>query len=203
MVLGLAIVGLDVVFILQVWNIFSKSPTFLLWWGVWGKSFDIGSSDPIVLGRQQVQSLGFRFSSSQPITKVDGNCVLHTIFEKQKKCNHSILKNITSSQDLRLFIRSKLQSQLDENKILWVSDISPKKWLLKMKYAGVWVDNVFLQITSNVFNKISSRFLFIHHNLTMHWHQLCWWRMWGRHALLRGMEVIKNLNLIIFIDLTL
>ena len=106
-----------------------------------------GSSDPIVLGRQRVQSLGFRFSSSQPITKVDGNCVLHTIFEKQKKCNHSILKNITSSQDLRLFIRSKLQSQLVENKILSVLDISPKKWLLKMKYAGVWVDNVFLQIT--------------------------------------------------------
>ena len=112
-----------------------------------------GSSDPIVLGRKRVQSLGFRFSSSQPITRGDGNCMLHCIFDQLRKSNHSILKSVKSDQDLRLFICSKLQSQLDDNKIFWVSDVSPKKWLSKMKNPGVWGDDVFLQITANVFNK--------------------------------------------------
>ena len=102
-----------------------------------------GSSDPIVLGRQRVQSLGFRFSSSQPITKGDGNCMLYAIFDQLKTCNHRFSKILKL-----LFICSKLQSQLDENKIFWVPMYPPK-----IKSAGVWGADVFLQITSNVFNK--------------------------------------------------
>ena len=79
--------------------------------------------------------------------------MLHCIFDQLRKSNHSILKSVKSDQDLRLFICSKLQSQLDDNKIFWVSDVSPKKWLSKMKNPVVWGDDVFLQITANVFNK--------------------------------------------------
>ena len=46
-----------------------------------------------------------------------------------------------------------LQSQMDENKIFWGLDVFPKKWLPKINTAGVWGDDVFLHITSNVFNK--------------------------------------------------
>ena len=42
---------------------------------------------------------------------------------------------------------------MDENKIFWGLDVFPKKRLPKINTAGVWGDDVFLQITSNIFNK--------------------------------------------------
>ena len=110
-------------------------------------------SDPISMGRACVKSLGFRFSSSQPVTKGDGNCMVSALFDQLRKCSHPILQSISNVHELRLYVCSKLYSQLDDNLIFWVSDISPKIWVQNMTKNGVWADDVFLQLASNIFNK--------------------------------------------------
>ena len=108
------------------------------------------SSDPFLEAKKRVKSLGFRFSSTQPRTKGDGNCMLHAILDQLKKIGHPIIEKVRKPHELRLFICSNLRKQLDENKLFWVTDISPELWLEKMKTNGYWCDDVFLQITANI-----------------------------------------------------
>ena len=79
--------------------------------------------------------------------------MVHAIFDQLRKCSHPILKNTANSHDLRLYICSQLHLQLDDNLIFWVSNISPKVWLKKMKVDGTWCDDVFLQLAANIFSK--------------------------------------------------
>ena len=110
-------------------------------------------SDPSSSAKQRVESLGFRFSSSQPFTKGDGNCMLYAIWDQLGKCSHHILQVLKSPHDLRLYVCSKLVEQLEQNQIFWVQNFSPESWLAKMKTDHYWCDDVFLQIVSNIFNK--------------------------------------------------
>ena len=109
--------------------------------------------DQISEAKARVKSLGFRFSSSQPVTRGDGNCMVSAIFDQLRKCSHSILNHVSNVHELRLYICSKLHSQLEENLIFWVSDISPKSWVKKMTQDGEWADDVFLQLASNILNR--------------------------------------------------
>ena len=109
---------------------------------------DINSS-----AKSRVQSLGFRFSSSQPFTKGDGNCMLYAIWDQLHKCNHSILLDLKTPHELRLHVCSKLDQQLQEDLIFWVQSYSAESWLLRMRKDGTWCDDVFLQIVANIFHK--------------------------------------------------
>ena len=101
----------------------------------------------------RVQSLGFRFSSSQPFTKGDGNCMLYAIWDQLHKCNHSILSSLQTPHDLRLHVCSKLSQQLECDLIFWVEAFSPESWLSEMRKDKTWCDDVFLQLVANIFNK--------------------------------------------------
>ena len=85
--------------------------------------------------RQRVESLGFRFSSSQPYTQGDGNCMLHALLDQLKRNNHPSTQVLKS----HLFICSKLMEQIENNDIFWVQNFSPQ-----MKSSGYWCDDVFL-----------------------------------------------------------
>ena len=111
------------------------------------------SSGPYSAAKQRVESLGFRFSSSQPFTKGDGNCMLYAIWDQLKRCDHPILQHLKTPHDLRLYVCSKLKEQLDGNFIFWVQNFSPDSWLETMRKDREWCDDVFLQITANIFNK--------------------------------------------------
>ena len=111
------------------------------------------ASDQCTSAKQRVESLGFRFSSSQPFTRGDGNCMLYALFDQLQKCNHPILQNLKSSHDLRLYVCSKLMEQIESNNIFWVQNFSPQSWLDKMRCNSYWCDDVFLQIFANIFNK--------------------------------------------------
>ena len=109
--------------------------------------------NPDSSAKERVASLGFRFSSSQPYTQGDGNCMLYAIWDQLKKCNHNILQTLKTPHELRLHICSKLKHQLEENHIFWVQTFTPETWLHKMIKDKTWCDDAFLQITANIFNK--------------------------------------------------
>ena len=79
--------------------------------------------------------------------------MVSAIFDQLKRCDHTIIKQLKTPHNLRLFICSKLRQQLDENHIFWVSNTSPDVWLKKMETNGEWGDDVFLQIAANIFDK--------------------------------------------------
>lgn len=97
-------------------------------------------------------SLGFQFSSTQPFTKGDGNCMLYAIWDQMQKCKHPLLSSLKSPHDLRLHICSKLFDQLDKNFIFWVQNFSPETWLENMRKNSFWCDDVFIQIVANILN---------------------------------------------------
>ena len=114
---------------------------------------NLPASSDSISPRQRVESLGFRFSSSQPFTKGDGNCMLHALLDQLKRNNHPSTQVLKSHHDLRLFICSKLMEQIENNDIFWVQNFSPQTWLENMKSSGYWCDDVFLQLAANIFNK--------------------------------------------------
>ena len=119
-------------------------------------SSHLAFSDQCSSAKHRVESLGFKFSSSQPFTQGDGNCMLHALMDQLKKCNHPILRKLTSSHDLRLYICSKLMEQIEGNHIFWVQTFSPESWLEKMRCNSYWCDDVFIQIAANILISISS-----------------------------------------------
>ena len=66
------------------------------------------SSDPFKDAISRVKSVGFRFSTTQPRTRGDGNCMIHAIMDQLKKRSHPVLDTVVTPHDLRLFICSNL-----------------------------------------------------------------------------------------------
>ena len=91
------------------------------------------SSDLYSTAKFRVQSLGFRFSSSQPFTKGDGNCMLYAIWDQLHKCRHPAVQSLKTPHNLRLLVCSKLNEQLEEDLIFWVENFTPESWLEKMQ----------------------------------------------------------------------
>ena len=100
----------------------------------------------------RVTSLGFQFSTSQPYTPGDGNCMMHALLDQLRKTNHPDSHYIASSHELRISICNELINQLKKDNIYWVLDVTPQTWQDQMLQDGQWGDQLFLQIVANVFN---------------------------------------------------
>ena len=102
---------------------------------------------------QRLKSIGFKRSSSQPDTKRDGNCGVYCLLDQLMKVNHPLIESISSHQELRALLVSKLPEMLMNGHLFWTDLGTPKSWMENMANNGVWVDEIFLCIAANFFNK--------------------------------------------------
>ena len=118
------------------------------------KSKNMSLSDMIPYANMTLKKCGFKLSPTQSQTPKDGNCLAWSLSDQLTY--DPINSPPMDHSRLRSLVVSSLPKMLQAGNIEWVpyeGMETPQVWMTKMSVAGVFLDELFIQIASIIFDR--------------------------------------------------